>query len=88
VDLNLVKLLDKSAAHFCHQVSISPTFYDQLLRQNPCTKKMTNPNCKHIKAVQKLSYEKAARKILVKLTPGVSMDCERAKGKSKSKEQN
>jgi hypothetical protein len=29
-----------------------------------------NPNCKHIKAVQKLSYEKAAHKILVKLTPG------------------
>jgi hypothetical protein len=31
--------------------------------------KITNPNCKHIKAAQKLSYEKAARKILVKLTP-------------------
>ncbi len=48
---------------------------------------MTNPNCNHIKAVQKLSYEKAAHKILGKLTPGVSMDCERAKGKSKRKEQ-
>ncbi len=48
---------------------------------------MTNPNCMHIKADQKLSYEKGVRKILVKLTPGVSMDCERAKGKSKRKEQ-
>jgi hypothetical protein len=24
----------------CHQVSISPTFYEQLLRQNPFTKKL------------------------------------------------
>jgi hypothetical protein len=35
-----------------------------------CCQKITNPNCKHIKAAQKLSYEKAAHKILVKLTPG------------------
>jgi hypothetical protein len=34
---------------------------------------ITNPNCKRIKAGQKkLSYEKAARKILVKLRPGGS----------------
>ncbi len=32
--------------------------------------KITNPNFKHIKAAKKLSYEKSARKILVKLTPG------------------
>jgi hypothetical protein len=32
--------------------------------------KITNPNCKHIKAAQKLSYKKVARKILVNLTPG------------------
>jgi hypothetical protein len=42
-----------------------------------CTKilspKITNPNCKHIKGAQKTFYEKAARKILVKLTPGGSM---------------
>jgi hypothetical protein len=31
-------------------VSISPTFYEQLLRQNPFAKKIKNPNCKHIKA--------------------------------------
>jgi hypothetical protein len=31
--------------------------------------KITNPNCKHIKAAQKIFYEKAAHKILVKLTP-------------------
>jgi hypothetical protein len=42
--------------------------------------KIPNPNCKHIKATQKkLSYEKAAHKILVKLTPGGSAsDKERA----------
>jgi hypothetical protein len=52
-------------------VSISPTFYEQLLCKNPFAKKITNPNCKYIKAAQKkLSYEKAAHKILVKLTPG------------------
>jgi hypothetical protein len=32
--------------------------------------KITDPNCKHIKAApKKLLYEKAAQKILVKLTP-------------------
>jgi hypothetical protein len=45
-------------------VLISPTFYEQLLRQ-----KITNPNLKAKKLHKKLSYEKAARKILVKLTP-------------------
>jgi hypothetical protein len=30
----------KSAASFCLQVSISPTFYEQLLRQIPFTKKL------------------------------------------------
>jgi hypothetical protein len=34
-------------------VSISPTFYEQLLHQNPFAKKISNPNCKHIKAAQK-----------------------------------
>jgi hypothetical protein len=28
-----------SAASLCHQVSISPTFYEHLLHQNPFTKK-------------------------------------------------
>jgi hypothetical protein len=51
-------------------VSISPTFYEQLLRQNPFPQKITNPNCKHMKAAQKTFDEKAARKILVKLTLG------------------
>ncbi len=32
--------------------------------------KITNPNCKHIKAAQKTFVRKAASKILVKLTPG------------------
>jgi hypothetical protein len=35
--------------------------------------KIKNPNCKHIKpALKKLSYEKAAHKILVKLIPGLN----------------
>jgi hypothetical protein len=54
-----------------YQVSISPTFSELHLRQNPFAN-ITNPNCKHIKAAQKLSYLKAARKILVKLTLGWS----------------
>ncbi len=33
--------------------------------------KITNPNCKHIKAAQKTFIQKAAHKILVKLTPGL-----------------
>ncbi len=33
-------------------VSISPTFYKQLLHQKPF-KKITNPNCKHIKGAQR-----------------------------------
>jgi hypothetical protein len=45
------------------QVSISPTFYEQLLRQNSFHRKITKPNCKHLIAVQK-----PACKILVKLT--------------------
>jgi hypothetical protein len=48
----------KSAASLGHQVSISPTFYEQLLRQNHFAKKITNPNCKLCK---ELLYEKAAR---------------------------
>ncbi len=47
-------------------VSTSPTFNEQLLRQ-----KITNPNCKRIKAVQKTFVQKTAHKILVKLTPAV-----------------
>ncbi len=31
--------------------------------------KITNPNCKHLNCRKKLSYDKAAHKILVKLTP-------------------
>jgi len=45
------------------QVSISPTFYEQLLCQNPFAKKITNPNCKHIKAAQK---NLGMKKLLVK----------------------
>jgi hypothetical protein len=53
----------------CQQVLISPTFYEQLLAKI-LLPKITKPNCKHIKTAKKLLYEKAARKILVNLTPG------------------
>ncbi len=40
----------------------------------PCEKsfhqKLKNPNCKHIEAAQKTFVQKAARIMLVKLTPG------------------
>ncbi len=55
---------------FTHQVAISPTFYEQLLRQNPFAKKLQNQIVSTYKVCKKLSYEKAARKILVKLAPG------------------
>ena len=51
-------------------VSISPTFYEQLLRQNPFTKKLQIQIVSTQKLRKILSYEKAARKILVKLPPG------------------
>jgi hypothetical protein len=52
-------------------VSISPTFYEQLLRHNPFTKKLQTQIVSTSKLHKKLLYEKAARKILVKLTPGM-----------------
>ncbi len=45
--------------------SISPTYYMQLLRRYFCAKKVQTLNL----SKQKLSYEKAARKMLMKLTP-------------------
>ena len=51
-------------------MSISPTFYNQLLRQYSFTKKNTKPNCKYKKLLRTLLYEKAAYKMLVKLTLG------------------
>jgi hypothetical protein len=33
--------------------------YEQLLPQNPYAKKITNPNCKHIKAAQKTFIQKS-----------------------------
>ena len=51
-------------------MSISPTFYEQLLRQNSFDKKLQTQFLSTEKMRKKLSYEKAARKILVKLTPG------------------
>jgi len=49
--------------------SISPRFYEELLRQNPFAKKLQTQIVSTEKLCKKLSYEKAARKILVKLTP-------------------
>jgi hypothetical protein len=50
------------------QVSISPTFYEQLLHQNPFGKKLQTQTVSTQKLREKLSYEEAAHKILVKLT--------------------
>jgi hypothetical protein len=50
-------------------VSISPTFYKQLLRQNPFAKKLQTQIVSTQKLHKKLLYKKAARKILVKWTP-------------------
>jgi hypothetical protein len=52
----------------CCQVSISPTFYEQLLCQNPFAKKLPTQMVSTLKVCKELWYEKAACKILVKLT--------------------
>jgi hypothetical protein len=46
-------------------VSISPTFYEQLLCHNPFAKKLQTKIVSTKKLRKKLLYEKAARKILV-----------------------
>jgi len=51
-------------------VSISPTFYEQLLRQNSFAKKLQTQIVSIYKLRKKLLYKKAACKLLVKLTPG------------------
>jgi hypothetical protein len=49
-------------------VSISPTFYQQLLHQNTFAKKLQTQIVSKEKLRKKLSYEKGAHKLLVKLT--------------------
>jgi hypothetical protein len=49
-------------------VAISPTFYEQLLHQNPFAIKLQTQIVSTLKLCKKLAYEKAAHKILVKLT--------------------
>jgi hypothetical protein len=53
-------------------VSISPKFYEQLLRQNLFAKKLQTQIVSTEKLCIKLLYEKAARKILAKLTPSLT----------------
>jgi hypothetical protein len=66
-----IKVVKQIWDPFCHLVSISPTFYEWLLQhQNPLTKKLQTQIVSTQKLRKKLLYEKAARKILVKLTPG------------------
>ncbi len=54
------------------QESISPTYYVQLLRRYFCAKKVQTLNLSTKKLGAKLSYKKAARIMLVKLTPDLS----------------
>jgi hypothetical protein len=49
---------------------ISPNILRAAFVQKSFCPKFTNLNCKHIKAAQKVLSERAARKILVKLTLG------------------
>jgi hypothetical protein len=52
-------------------VSISSTFYACLLRQYFCTKKLQSQNTTREKLLEALLYETFARKMLMKLTPGL-----------------
>ena len=49
----------------CHLVSISPTFYEQLLRQSPFAKKLQTQIVSTLKVRKQLWYEIAAHKVLV-----------------------
>jgi len=55
------------------QVSIAPTFNEQLLRQYFCTKKLQIQNVTIEKLFEALLYEKFWHKMLMKLTPGVNL---------------
>ncbi len=55
---------------FCPSVNFTNILWAAFAPESFC-QKITNPNCKHIKATQKLLCAKAARKILVKLTPSL-----------------
>jgi hypothetical protein len=54
---------------FCPGVNFTIIWWATFAPKSFC-QKITNRNYKHIKAAQKTYYEKAARKILVKLMPG------------------
>jgi hypothetical protein len=54
-------------------VSISPTFDEQLLLPNPFAKKLQTQIVSTQKLHKKHLYEKAAHKILVKLTLGLCL---------------
>jgi hypothetical protein len=51
-----------SAASFCYQVSISPTFYEQLLHQNHFAKKLQ----KQLKARKSCAKKLSMKKLLIK----------------------
>jgi hypothetical protein len=53
------------------QWSISPTYHVQLLHRYFCAKKVQTLNLSTKELRAKLSHEKAALKMLVKLTPGI-----------------
>ncbi len=59
---NLIKDTKHIWEQCCCMVSISPTFYKQLLAPKSLRKKITNPNCKHTKAAQK----NFSKKLLIK----------------------
>jgi hypothetical protein len=52
-------------------VSISQTFYEQLLRKNPFAKKLQTQIVSAEMLGKKLLYKKAARKMFIILSPGI-----------------
>ena len=58
------------------QLSISPTFYEQLLRKFTFAKKIQTLDISIKKLLVRLSFEKTARKMLVKLPPA-ALWCQR-----------
>jgi hypothetical protein len=63
--------------------SISPTFYERICANILVSKKVQTFNVSTKKLRAKLLYEKAPRKMLVKLRPGCSKISEKGRAKSK-----
>jgi len=62
---------NKKCIFVCNHFSISPTFYEQHLRQYPFAKRLQSQTVRTEKMGETLLYSKAGHKMLMKLRPRV-----------------